>query len=83
MATDIPDLRIRLGIGDTEVFGGQGFSLGLLQLRVRLGCCRVVARLRPVCRVSSWRGRGRGGWSVSGHEQAHPTDPLSSLQPSS
>ena len=35
LATDIPDLRIRLGIGDTEVFGGQGFSLAIVQLRVR------------------------------------------------
>lgn len=34
LATDIPDLRIRLGIGDTEVFGGQGFSLAIVQLRV-------------------------------------------------
>ncbi|PRW56758.1 LETM1 and EF-hand domain-containing anon- mitochondrial [Chlorella sorokiniana] len=42
LATDIPDLRIRLGIGDTEVFGGQGFSLAIVQLRVRESVTKVV-----------------------------------------
>jgi hypothetical protein len=34
LATDIPDMRSRLGISDTQVFGGQGFSLVKLQLQV-------------------------------------------------
>lgn len=42
LATDIPDLRVRLGIGDTEVFGGQGFSLVKVQLQIREGVVKVV-----------------------------------------
>jgi hypothetical protein len=35
LATDIPDMRMRLGLGDTEVFGGSGFSVVKLQLQVK------------------------------------------------
>jgi hypothetical protein len=36
LATDVPDLRLRLGIGETVVFGGTGFSLVKVQMQVRL-----------------------------------------------
>ncbi|KAL4443418.1 hypothetical protein ABPG75_011155 [Micractinium tetrahymenae] len=42
LATDIPDLRVRLGIGDTQVFGGQGFSLVKVQLQIREGVVKIV-----------------------------------------
>ncbi|KAI3427991.1 hypothetical protein D9Q98_006379 [Chlorella vulgaris] len=42
LATDIPDLRMRLGIGETEVFGGTGFSLVKVQLQIREGVVKVV-----------------------------------------
>lgn len=35
LATEIPDLRLRLGVGDTTVFGGSGFSLGKMQMQMR------------------------------------------------
>ncbi|GAB4813221.1 hypothetical protein N2152v2_000267 [Parachlorella kessleri] len=42
LATDIPDMRSRLGISDTQVFGGQGFSLVKLQLQVKEGIAKIV-----------------------------------------
>ena len=35
LATEIPDLRIRLGLGDDVVFGSPGFSLNKIQLQTR------------------------------------------------
>lgn len=35
LATEIPDLRMRLGIGDEIVFGGSGFSINKLQFQTR------------------------------------------------
>lgn len=35
LATEIPDLRLRLGVGDTTVFGGSGLSLSKLQMQIR------------------------------------------------
>jgi len=35
LATEIPDLRMRLGIGDEIVFGGSGFSFNKLQFQTR------------------------------------------------
>lgn len=35
LATDVPDLRVRLGITDDKVFGGSGFSFLKLQLQLR------------------------------------------------
>lgn len=35
LATEIPDLRMRLGIGDEIVFGASGFSLNKLQFQTR------------------------------------------------
>jgi len=35
LATEIPDLRLRLGVGDTTVFGGSGLSLSKMQMQVR------------------------------------------------
>ncbi len=35
LATEIPDLRLRLGVGDTTVFGGSGLSLGKMQMQLR------------------------------------------------
>lgn len=62
LATDIPDLRVRLGIGDTIVFGGQGFSLVKVQMQASTGCL-------PACwgwgfeeEETGWgRGVGEGG----------------------
>jgi len=41
LATDIPDMRMRLGLGDTEVFGGSGFSVVKLQLQVKTATGKV------------------------------------------
>jgi LETM1-like protein len=35
LATEIPDLRLRLGVGDTTVFGGSGLSLSKMQMQIR------------------------------------------------
>lgn len=48
LATDIPDLRVRLGIGDTQVFGGQGFSLVKVQLQASGGVCLAPDRCQVV-----------------------------------
>lgn len=55
LATDVPDLRVRLGLGDTEVFGGQGFSLAALQMKVRAGRRGVPADLLPTLGVLAER----------------------------
>jgi hypothetical protein len=57
LATDIPDLRMRLGIGETEVFGGTGFSLVKVQLQVGLGPIRG-----PGLRIPAEAGAG-ASWS--------------------
>lgn len=41
LATEIPDLRIRLGLGDDIVFGSSGFSLSKLQFQVRQAVTKV------------------------------------------
>ncbi len=35
LATEIPDLRLRLGVGDNTVFGGSGFSISKIQMQLR------------------------------------------------
>jgi hypothetical protein len=41
LATEIPDLRARLGLGDAAVFGGAGWSLGKLQMQLRQSAGKV------------------------------------------
>lgn len=41
LATEIPDLRIRLGVGDTTVFGGTGISLGKVQMQLRNALLKI------------------------------------------
>lgn len=42
LATDIPDMRMRLGLGDTQVFGGAGFSLVKVQLQIKTAGAKVA-----------------------------------------
>ena len=42
LATEIPDLRSRLGVGDTTVFGGSGFSIGRLQMQTKQAVMTVL-----------------------------------------
>lgn len=41
LATEIPDLRIRLGLGDDIVFGSSGFSFSKVQFQVRQAVNKV------------------------------------------
>lgn len=42
LATEIPDLRLRLGVGDEAVFGGTKFSLSKVQMQVRGSIMKVM-----------------------------------------
>eukprot|EP00887_Chlorella_sp_A99_P006091 scaffold22.g6091.t1 len=42
LALEVPDLRVRLGIADTQVFGGTGFSLLKMQLQAQEGVAKIV-----------------------------------------
>lgn len=42
LATEIPDLRVRLGVGDEAVFGGSGLSLNKVQLQVKNSIMKVM-----------------------------------------
>ena len=76
LATDIPDLRVRLGLGDTQVFGGQGFSLAVLQSKVgghragRRGRGRAGEAGRRA--QASAAGFGQGRWPQSAGQQRVP-----------
>ena len=35
LATDIPDMRVRLGLGDTDVFGGTGMTFSFEQASIQ------------------------------------------------
>lgn len=41
LAIDIPDMRIRLGIKDDQVFGGSGMSISRLQMQLRESISKV------------------------------------------
>lgn len=51
LATEIPDLRIRLGLGDDVVFGTSGFSLGKIQFQIK----QAINKLREAI---TFGGRG-------------------------
>jgi len=51
LATEIPDLRIRLGLGDDVVFGTSGFSLSKIQFQVK----QAINKLREAI---TFGGRG-------------------------
>lgn len=42
LATEVPDLRIRLGVNDSEVFGGSGFTFVKLQMQTKQTAFKVV-----------------------------------------
>lgn len=51
LATEIPDLRIRLGLGDDVVFGTSGFSLSKIQFQIK----QAINKLREAI---TFGGRG-------------------------
>lgn len=42
LATEVPDLRLRLGVGDSQVFGGSGFSLVKVQMQTRQSVGKII-----------------------------------------
>jgi hypothetical protein len=42
LATEVPDLRLRLGVNDSEVFGGSGFTFVKLQMQTKQNAFKVV-----------------------------------------